>query len=105
MGNESTRTIAENAWEQILFGLFNLSKLTSAWTSGRCLHHVNELTELVVGVLGRIEDRDTVDLVKCYSDDPILGKSAIAAIKSITEKQCSTRVARRLCFISARISA
>jgi hypothetical protein len=65
------------------FSLLNLPKLTSAWTSGRCLHHVNELAEFMVVVLGRIGDRDTVDVLKCVADDPVLGKSAIAAIASI----------------------
>jgi hypothetical protein len=75
-GVKHVKTIMEHS-------LLNLPRLTSSWRCGQSLHHVNELAEFVVGVLGRIGDRDTVEVLKRFIDDAALGEGAITAIKSI----------------------
>ena len=45
--------------------------------SGQSLPHVNELAEFVVGVLGRIGDRDTVEVLKRVIDDAALGECTL----------------------------
>jgi len=63
--------------------LLNLDQLASAWKFGESPHHARERAEFVVGVLGRVGDGDTIELLKRFTIAPPLGEGAIAAIKSI----------------------
>jgi len=67
--------------------LLNLARLTSAWKFGQSQDHARERAVFVVDVLGRVGDRETIEVLKRFTNDPALGESAIASIKSIKTRE------------------
>ncbi len=63
--------------------LLNLARLTSAWKYGQAPDHRRGRVDFVIDTLGRVGDRETIELLKRFADDPALGENAIAAIKLI----------------------